>query len=98
MLEEIVLNMLITKLQLFIFRHSFYMEQVMEQCNNVLNVSSIQRDDAITPQQMTQCCQRLLDSRVVINRLLQGTHLKVSTYYTVMNDGEITIPWNWVEA
>ncbi|XP_060608555.1 T-cell activation inhibitor, mitochondrial-like [Ruditapes philippinarum] len=76
--------------------HTFYMDQVLNQCNDVLNVSCIQRDDAITPQQMTTCCQRLLDNRHIINNLLQGSRLKVSTYYTVMKDGEITIPWNWI--
>ncbi|XP_045194149.2 T-cell activation inhibitor, mitochondrial-like isoform X2 [Mercenaria mercenaria] len=76
--------------------HTFYMDQILDQCNNVLNVSSLQRDDAITPQQMTKCCQRLLDNQQLLNPLLQGTRLKVSTYYTVMKDGEITIPWNWI--
>lgn len=76
--------------------HRFYLEQILDHCSNCLNVTSLQHDDAITPQQMTECCQRLLDSRHVINPLLQRARIKVSTFYTVMNDGEITIPWNWI--
>ncbi|KAH3849886.1 T-cell activation inhibitor, mitochondrial-like [Dreissena polymorpha] len=77
--------------------HTFYMNQILDQCRGQLNVSEISRDDAITPKQMTECCQRLLDSQRQLNPLLQGTKLKVSTYYTLMKDGELTIPWNWVE-
>ncbi|KAL4233988.1 hypothetical protein ACF0H5_005643 [Mactra antiquata] len=76
--------------------HTFYMEQVLDQCNDYLNVSSIIKDDAITPTQMTECCQRLLDYRGVINPFLQDTQLKISSFYTVMKDGEVTIPWNWI--
>lgn len=75
--------------------HTFYMDQILGQCEDNLDVISLSRDDAITPQQMTQCCQRLLDSRALLNPLLSGSRLKISTYYTVMKDGEVTIPWNW---
>ena len=71
------------------------MDQVLEECHDALNVSGISHDAAITPQQMTECCQRLLDYKHVINPLFHETKLIVSTFYTVMKDGEITIPWNW---
>ncbi|XP_052817015.1 T-cell activation inhibitor, mitochondrial-like isoform X2 [Mya arenaria] len=76
--------------------HTFYMNQTLDQCRQSLNVSQISRDEAVTPKQMTECCQRLLDNRREINHLFQGTKLKVSTYYTLMKDGELTIPWNWL--
>jgi len=77
------------------FSHTFYMDQVLEECHDALNVSGISHDAAITPQKMTECCQRLLDYKHVINPLFHETKLIVSTFYTVMKDGEITIPWNW---
>lgn len=76
--------------------HTFYLKQVLEQCHDKLTASQITQDDAITPKQMTECCQRLLDMQHVINPMLEGTKLKISTYYTLTRDGEITIPWNWV--
>lgn len=75
--------------------HTFYMEQILEQCEQYLDVKTLLRDEAITPKQMTECCQRLLDNRIVLNPFLKGTRLKISTYFTVMKDGEVTIPWNW---
>ena len=74
----------------------FYMKQIMTQCQDQLQLSSLAKDDAITPQQMTECCQNIIDDYYELANLLQGTKLKVSTYYTVMRDGELTIPWNWV--
>lgn len=68
----------------------------MTQCRDQLQLSSLARDDAITPQQMTECCQNIIDNSHELSHLLQGTKLKISTYYTVMRDGEVTIPWNWV--
>ena len=68
----------------------------MIQCRDQLKLASLAHDDAITPQQMTECCQRIIDNSHDLQNLLEGTKLKVSTYYTVMRDGEITIPWNWL--
>ena len=72
------------------------MDQIMDQCYDRLSVSSLHRDDAVTPQQMTECCQRLLDYSYLINHWLKGIKLNISTYYTVMSDGEVTIPWDWL--
>lgn len=76
--------------------HMFYLEQVLDLCHDKLDVSVIIKDDAVTPQQMTECCQRLLDNHAQLNEYLHGTRLKVSTYYTILRDGEVTIPWNWI--
>lgn len=76
--------------------HMFYMDQIMTQCRDELKLISLARDDSITPQQVTECCQNIIDNFYDLNHLLQGTKLKISTYYTVMRDGEITIPWNWL--
>ena len=68
----------------------------MTQCRDELKLISLARDNSITPQQVTECCQNIIDNFYDLNHLLQGTKLKISTYYTVMRDGEITIPWNWL--
>ncbi|KAK3707404.1 hypothetical protein RRG08_034461 [Elysia crispata] len=69
-----------------------------------LSLSELQKDESVTPAQMISCCLRLIEeSWRLLDPLtstggvsLQGSKLRVSHYYSVMQDGLICIPWDWV--
>ena len=69
-----------------------------------LSLSELQKDEGVTPAQMVSCCSRLIEeSWRLLDPLtstggvsLQGSRLRVSHYYSVMQDGLICIPWDWV--
>ncbi|XP_021346946.1 T-cell activation inhibitor, mitochondrial-like [Mizuhopecten yessoensis] len=67
---------------------------VQEQCKDRLQLTSISRDESVTPKQMISCCERLLEDAVYLSALSGGS-VRVSNYYAVMKDGGISIPWNW---
>ncbi|RUS79452.1 hypothetical protein EGW08_012793 [Elysia chlorotica] len=69
-----------------------------------LSLSDLQKDESVTPVQMISCCLRLMEeSWRLLDPLtstggvsLQGSKLRISHYYSVMQDGLICIPWDWV--
>lgn len=68
---------------------------VKEQCKERLQLSSIQSGEHVTPKQMTSCCERLIEDAVYLELALSGGRLHISSYYAVMQDGDVYIPWNW---
>ncbi|KAF6101354.1 T cell activation inhibitor, mitochondrial [Phyllostomus discolor] len=50
------------------------------------------KDPSVSSVQMVDCCTRLLDRPLP---WLHGMHLCVSNFYSVMQDGDLCIPWNW---
>ncbi|XP_041375957.1 T-cell activation inhibitor, mitochondrial-like [Gigantopelta aegis] len=71
-------------------------EVVVQRCLEDLQLSSLTKDENITPQQMVRCCQKLSHEAWMFEAWLTNTRLRVSHYYSVMQDGEICIPWDWV--
>ncbi|CAL8070728.1 unnamed protein product [Orchesella dallaii] len=69
--------------------------ELHEKCVKVFNLVALQKDDNVTPHLMIECCSRLLSRSTELSSLLKGTHLWITTYYSVLSDGEICIPWNW---
>lgn len=67
---------------------------VKEQCKDRLQLTSITRDESVTPKQMISCCERLLEDAIYLSELSGGS-VRVSNYYAVMKDGGVSIPWNW---
>ncbi|CAN9514199.1 unnamed protein product [Ophioblennius macclurei] len=61
-------------------------------CVQSLSLRSLSKDSSIGPVQMISCCQRLLEQR---NPMLQGLQVCVSHFYSVMQDGDLCIPWDW---
>ena len=55
----------------------------------------LKKEDNVSPDKMTQCCERLLDDFIYLESELSHSKLHIAHYYTVMQDGEISIPWNW---
>ncbi|XP_018618375.1 T-cell activation inhibitor, mitochondrial isoform X1 [Scleropages formosus] len=65
---------------------------VMLQCLGELSLLSLRKQPSITSRQMIPCCQRLMEERCPA---LQGLHLCISHFYSVMQDGDLCIPWDW---
>ncbi|XP_055947392.1 T-cell activation inhibitor, mitochondrial-like isoform X1 [Argiope bruennichi] len=65
------------------------------QCMAQLGLSALEKDDNITPDLMVQCCRRILRDAAALGPSLRGLRLRISHYYSVLQDGEICIPWNW---
>lgn len=63
-------------------------------CIEVLGLLDLRKDDNVTPDLMIKCCERLLKYRNELQDL-SGTHLNITTYYSVLSDGVMCIPWNW---
>ncbi|GFS16765.1 T-cell activation inhibitor, mitochondrial-like Protein, partial [Elysia marginata] len=69
-----------------------------------LSLLELQKDESVTPAQMISSCSRLIEESWRLldppsssgGVTLQGSRLRVSHYYSVMQDGLICIPWDWV--
>ncbi|XP_006169826.1 T-cell activation inhibitor, mitochondrial isoform X2 [Tupaia chinensis] len=57
-----------------------------------LSLGRLYKEPSVSSVQMADCCRRLLGQPLPH---LQGMHLCVSRYYSVMQDGDLCIPWNW---
>ncbi|KAL1458767.1 hypothetical protein WDU94_008883 [Cyamophila willieti] len=62
---------------------------------SALSLVSLQKDDSVHPALMIQSCTNLLQNQARLKPLLVRSSIRVTTFYSVMSDGEISIPWNW---
>ena len=60
-----------------------------------LEVSELVKDESVTPAQMISCCKRLVEDYWRLGVTLDNSRIYISSYYSVMQDGRICIPWNW---
>lgn len=56
-----------------------------------LGAQSLLKDDMITPELMIDCMERLLKSDMKLDNL----NLHITTYYSILSDGTVCIPWNF---
>ncbi|XP_058503964.1 T-cell activation inhibitor, mitochondrial [Solea solea] len=66
-------------------------EAVVKQCVHSLSLRSLTKEPSVSSSQMIMCCKRLLDQR---SPLMQGLHICVSHFYSVMQDGDVCVPWD----
>jgi len=66
-------------------------------CVQAFGLHALEKADNITPNLMIECCKRLLARVREFESVFRETHLCITTYYSVLSDGEICIPWNWKE-
>uniref|UniRef100_A0A3Q3NC88 T cell activation inhibitor, mitochondrial n=1 Tax=Labrus bergylta TaxID=56723 RepID=A0A3Q3NC88_9LABR len=76
------------KLQVFLQSH----ESMLKLCLHTLSLRSLSKEPSVSSSQMIACCQRLAEQP---SPLLQGLHLCVSHFFSVMQDGDLCIPWDW---
>uniref|UniRef100_A0A3Q4G3T8 T cell activation inhibitor, mitochondrial n=1 Tax=Neolamprologus brichardi TaxID=32507 RepID=A0A3Q4G3T8_NEOBR len=67
-------------------------EAVVKLCLETLSLRSLSKEPSVSPAQMIQCCERLLEQR---SPHMQGLQICVSHFYSVMQDGDLCVPWDW---
>ncbi|XP_071327095.1 T-cell activation inhibitor, mitochondrial [Trachinotus anak] len=67
-------------------------EAVVQQCLQTLSLRSLSKEPSVSSSQMILCCRRLLEQRPP---LMQGLHVCISHFYSVMQDGDLCLPWDW---
>ncbi|XP_026228846.1 T-cell activation inhibitor, mitochondrial [Anabas testudineus] len=67
-------------------------EAVVNLCLQSLSLRSLSKEPSVSSSQMILCCKRLLEQR---SPLMQGLHICVSHFYSVMQDGDLCVPWDW---
>lgn len=68
---------------------------LQEKCKINLQLLSLRKDDNVTPEMMIACCENLLVHQRRLSELTNGLRLSISTYYSVLSDGVVCVPWNW---
>uniref|UniRef100_A0A673HDS9 T-cell activation inhibitor, mitochondrial-like n=1 Tax=Sinocyclocheilus rhinocerous TaxID=307959 RepID=A0A673HDS9_9TELE len=61
-------------------------------CLQDLSLHSLCKEPSVSSSQMIPCCRRLMEER---SPQMQGLHLCISHFYSVMQDGDLCIPWDW---
>ncbi|NXA38652.1 TCAIM protein, partial [Eudromia elegans] len=56
------------------------------------SLDRLYKEPSVSSAQMIDCCKRLLQESLPY---LQGMHLCISHFYSVLQDGDLCIPWNW---
>ncbi|XP_027728382.1 T-cell activation inhibitor, mitochondrial-like isoform X2 [Vombatus ursinus] len=56
------------------------------------SLKKLYKEPSISSAQMIACCERLLEQSLPY---LEGMHVCVSHFYSVLQDGDLCIPWNW---
>ncbi|XP_048384442.1 T-cell activation inhibitor, mitochondrial isoform X1 [Stegostoma tigrinum] len=65
---------------------------LIRDCIERLGLKRLYKEPSVSSQQMVKCCQRLLEGHI---SELQGMHLCISHFYTVLQDGDLCVPWDW---
>ncbi|XP_050294163.1 T-cell activation inhibitor, mitochondrial [Anthonomus grandis grandis] len=80
-----------------IYKCDKVMEKTLhQQCILEFQLSSLNKDDNITPDLMIKFCKEFLKYKDEIKQYTKDLHVSVSTYYSVLSDGVICIPWNFI--
>ncbi|CAL1537562.1 unnamed protein product [Lymnaea stagnalis] len=71
-------------------------ERTKEKAMEVLGLLDLQKDESVTPAQMISCCTRFAQEHWRFGVSLAKSRIRVSHYYSVMQDGQICVPWDWI--
>lgn len=91
-LKQISSALLLTHTCLCVFRLQAEEEAVVKLCLHSLSLRSLSKEPSVSSSQMILCCKKLVEQRCP---LMQGLHICVSHFYSVMQDGDLCIPWDW---
>nr|XP_046255272.1 T-cell activation inhibitor, mitochondrial isoform X2 [Scatophagus argus] len=67
-------------------------EAMVKLCLQRLSLRSLSKEPSVSSSQMILCCKRLVEQSLP---LMQGLHICVSHFFSVMQDGELCVPWDW---
>ncbi|XP_055136816.1 T-cell activation inhibitor, mitochondrial isoform X3 [Symphalangus syndactylus] len=66
--------------------------ELIQASTKKFSLEKLYKEPSISSIQMVDCCKRLLEQSLPY---LHGMHLCISHFYSVMQDGDLCIPWNW---
>uniref|UniRef100_A0A182NF04 T-cell activation inhibitor, mitochondrial n=1 Tax=Anopheles dirus TaxID=7168 RepID=A0A182NF04_9DIPT len=64
-------------------------------CLAQFRLLSLTKDDSVTPDRMIECLEKLLAHGAGGGLELADLNLTITTYYSVLSDGTVCIPWDW---
>ncbi|XP_067367145.1 T-cell activation inhibitor, mitochondrial [Channa argus] len=67
-------------------------EALVNLCLHSLSLRSLSKEPSVSSTQMILCCKRLVEEP---SPLMQGLSICVSHFYSVMQDGDLCLPWDW---
>lgn len=70
----------------------FVEQELTKACTDRASLSRLYKEPSVSSKQMIDCCRRLIEEPLPS---LDGMHLCVSHYYSILQDGDLCIPWNW---
>ncbi|XP_039433248.1 T-cell activation inhibitor, mitochondrial [Culex pipiens pallens] len=73
--------------------HKYVERDLHARCVQQFRLLSLSKDDSVTPDRMIECLEKLLTEAAGFE--LADVHLNVTTYYSVLTDGTVCIPWDW---
>jgi len=72
------------------------MEEEVARCQRLFSLEALTKDRSVQSEHMIECCRRLCASfHEIYIYLPVGSKVVVTSYFTVLQSGEICIPWNW---
>ncbi|KAJ8920872.1 hypothetical protein NQ315_015665 [Exocentrus adspersus] len=78
------------------YQSNKYLERyLIEKCLVEFQLAALNKEDNVTPDLMIQCCKKLLDNKEDLEQYTKNLRINVSTYYSVLSDGIVCIPWNF---
>ncbi|XP_006868838.1 PREDICTED: T-cell activation inhibitor, mitochondrial [Chrysochloris asiatica] len=66
--------------------------ELIQASTRKFSLEKLYKEPSVSSKQMVDCCRRLLEQSLPY---LHGMHVCVSHFYSVMQDGDLCIPWNW---
>ncbi|CAJ0932879.1 unnamed protein product [Ranitomeya imitator] len=79
-------------LQMILEKLKIKEQELTSACKGSALLSRLYKEPSVSCEQMISCCRRLIGEPLPN---LVGMHLCVSHYYSVLQDGDLCIPWNW---
>ncbi|XP_046910211.1 T-cell activation inhibitor, mitochondrial [Dermatophagoides farinae] len=70
---------------------------IRKECIETFQMKHLDKDVNITPEQMIDFCRRILNDKQEFEDYLKNAHIQVSMYYSVMHDGQICVPFNFIK-
>ncbi|KAG8572864.1 hypothetical protein GDO81_012195 [Engystomops pustulosus] len=67
-------------------------QELTQACKDSASLSRLYKEPSVSCEQMINCCRRLIEEPLPN---LLGMNLCISHYYSVLQDGDLCIPWNW---
>ncbi|KAM5291966.1 T-cell activation inhibitor, mitochondrial [Ctenodactylus gundi] len=69
--------------------------ELIQASTKKFSLEKLYKEPSVSSQQMAECCARLLGQSLP---RLRGLRLCVSHFYSVLQDGDVCIPWDWKDG